>query len=94
MQRFRWCPFGRLKTEDQELVRELYEDWCWYFENLDLEAAVGLGYVAEVALLWGGGQRVVDAGEVQTVLVKLDGASREEAKRSLTSEYEFLRWWH
>ena len=86
--------FGRLKTEDQELVRPLYEDWQWYFSNLDLEVAVGLGYVAEVALLWGGGQRVVDGGQVQTVLMPLDGASREDAKRSLTSEYEFLRWWH
>ena len=85
--------FDRIREEDQEMVRELYEDWCWYFANLDLEAAVKLGFVAEVCLLWGGGQRVVDGGQVQTVLVKLDGASREEAKRSLTSEYEFLRWW-
>ena len=84
--------FGRLNDEDQELVRELYEDWQWYFANLDLVAAVNLGYVAEVALLWGDGRRVVDGGQVQTVLVSLDGASREEAKRSLTSEYEFLRW--
>ena len=85
--------FGRLRDEDQELLRELYEDWQWYFANLDLAAAVKLGYVAEVALLWGDGQRVVDGGRVQTVLVSLDGASREDAKRSLTSEYEFLRWW-
>ena len=68
-------------------------NWRWCFENLDLEAAVKLGYVAEVALLWGGGQRVVDDGQVQTVLVSLGGASREEAKSSLTSEYEFVRWW-
>ena len=85
--------FGRLNEEDQEMVAPLYEDWQWYFANLDLEAAVKLGYVAEVALLWSDGRRVVDAGEVQTVLVELDGGSREEAKRSLTSEYEFLRWW-
>ena len=85
--------FGRLNDADQKLVRPLYEDWQWYFANLDLEAAVGLGYVAEVALLWGGGQRVVDDGQVQTVLVSLVGASREDAKGSLTSEYEFLRWW-
>jgi hypothetical protein len=85
--------FGRLNDADQELVRELYEDWLWYFANLDLVAAVKLGYVAEVALLWGDGRRVVDDGQVQTVLVSLDGASSEEAKRSLTSEYEFMRWW-
>ena len=84
--------FGRLNDADKEMVAPLYEDWQWYFENLDLEAAVSLGYVAEVALLWGDGRRVVDGGEVQTVLVSLDGASSEEAKRSLTSEYEFLRW--
>ena len=84
--------FGRLRDADQELLRELHEDWCWYFANLDLVAAVKLGYVAEVALLWSGGQRVVDGGQVQTVLVSLDGASREDAKGSLTSEYEFLRW--
>jgi hypothetical protein len=84
---------GRLRDADQELLRELYEDWCWYFANLDLEAAVKLGYVAEVALLWGDGRRVVDDGQVQTVLVSLDGASREDAKGSLTSEYEFFRWW-
>ena len=86
--------FGRLKAEDKEIVRPLYEDWQWYFSNLDLAAAVKLGYVAEVALLWGDGQRVIDGGQVQTVLVALDGASREDARRSLTSEYEFLRWWH
>ena len=85
--------FGRLNGEDQELVGPLYEDWRWYFENLDMEAAVKLGYVAEVALLWGDGRRVVDDGQVQTVLVSLDGATREDAKRSLTSEYEFLCWW-
>ena len=85
--------FGRLNDADKELVRPLYEDWCWYFANLDLEAAVKRGYAAEVALLWGDGRRVVDGGQVQTVLVSLDGASREDAKRSLTSEYEFLRWW-
>ena len=85
--------FGRFKTEDQELLRAMYEDWRWYFANLDLAAAVKLGYVAEVALLWGGGQRVVADGQVQTVLVSLGGASREDAKSSLTSEYEFLRWW-
>jgi len=85
--------FGRLNDADKELVRPLYEDWLWYFENLDLEAAVRLGYVAEVALLWGDGRRVVDGGQVQTVLVSLGGASRENAKSSLTSEYEFLRWW-
>ena len=84
--------FGRLNDVDQKLVAPLYEDWQWYFANLDLEAAVGLGYVAEVALLWGGGQRVVDGGQVQTVLVSLGGGSREEAKGSLTSEYEFVRW--
>ena len=84
--------FGRLKTEDQELLRPLYEDWQWYFENLDLAAAVKFRHVAEVALLWGDGRRVVDGGRLQTVLVPLDGASREEAKRSLTSEYEFIRW--
>jgi hypothetical protein len=86
--------FGRLRDEDQELVRALYEDWLWYAANLDLEAAVSLGYVAEVALLWGDGRRVVDDGHVQTVLVSLGGASREDAKRSLTSEYEFVRWWN
>jgi hypothetical protein len=84
--------FGRLRDADQELLRELYEDWCWYFANLDLEAAVKLGYVAEVALLDRDKRRVVDGGEVQTVLVSLDGASRGDAKRSLTSEYEFIRW--
>jgi hypothetical protein len=85
---------GRLRDDDQELLRELYEDWQWYFSNLDLEAAVKLGYAAEVALLDGGKKRVVDGGQVQTVLVSLDGASREDAKRSLTSEYEFVRWWN
>jgi len=85
--------FGRLNDADQKLVAPLYEDWQWYFENLDLDAAVKLDYVAEVALLWGGGQRVVDGGQVQTVLVSLGGASREEARSSLTSEYEFVRWW-
>jgi hypothetical protein len=86
--------FDRIRDADQELLREMYEDWLWCAANLDLEASVSLGYVAEVALLWGDGRRVVDAGQVQTVLVSLDGASREEAKRSLTSEYEFLRWWN
>jgi hypothetical protein len=85
--------FGRLNDADKEMVAPLYEDWQWYFSNLDLEAAVGLGYIAEAALLWGGGQRVLDGGQVQTVLVSLGGTSREDAKRSLTSEYEFLRWW-
>ena len=85
--------FGRLNDADKESVRPLYEDWQWYFLNLDLEAAVGLGYVAEVALLWGDGRRVKVDGEVQTVLVSLGGASREDAKSSLTSEYEFVRWW-
>ena len=85
--------FGRLDDADQEIVRPLYEDWQWYFANLDLAAAVSLGFVAEVALLWGDGQRVKVDGEVQTVLVSLAGASREDAKSSLTSEYEFLRWW-
>jgi hypothetical protein len=85
--------FGRFNDTDKELVRALYEDWRWYFANLDLEAAVNLGYVAEVALLWGDGGAVVDDGQVQTVLVALDGASREDAKGSLTSEYEFLCWW-
>ena len=85
--------FGRLNDADKELVRPLYEDWLWFFANLDLAAAVALGYVAEVALLWGDGRRVVDGGQVQTVLVSLGGASREDAKSSLTSEYEFLRWW-
>ena len=85
--------FGRLNEDDQELVRPLYEDWCWCFANLDLAAAVSLGYAAEVALLWGDGRRVIADGQVQTVLVALDGASREEAKGSLTSEYEFVRWW-
>ena len=85
--------FGRLNDADKKMVAPMYEDWQWYFSNLDLEAAVSLGYVALVALLWSDGRRVVDAGEVQTVLVALDGASREEAKRSLTSEYEILRWW-
>ena len=85
--------FGRLNGEDQEMVAPLYEDWQWYFANLDLAAAVKLGYVAEVALLWSGGQRVVDDGQVQTVLVALDGASRDEAKRSLTSEGGFVRCW-
>ena len=84
--------FGRLDDADKELVRPLYEDWLWYFENLDLAAAVSLGYVAEVVLLWGDGRRVVDGGQVQTVLVSLSGASREDARSSLTSEYEFLRW--
>ena len=84
--------FGRLSDADKEMVAPLYEDWQWYFANLDLEAAVSLGYVAEVAMLWGDGRRVVDDGRVQTVLVSLDGASREDAKGSLTSEYEFLRW--
>jgi len=84
--------FGRLNDADQELVAPLYEDWQWYFANLDLEAAVGLGVVAEVSLLWGDGRRIVADGRVQTVLVSLGGASREEAKSSLTSEYEFLRW--
>ena len=86
--------FGRLNDADKAMVKSQYEDWLWYAANLDLEAAVKLRYTAEVALLWGDGRRVVDAGEVQTVLVSLDGGSREEAKRSLTSEYEFLRWWH
>ena len=86
--------FDRIRDEDQELLREMYEDWLWYAANLDLGAAVDLGYVAEAALLDRYGRRIIDAGEVQTVLVKLDGASREEAKGSLTSEYEFLRWWH
>ena len=85
--------FGRLNDADQELVAPLYEEWRWCFANLDLEAAVGLGFVAEVALLWGDGRRVVADGQAQTVLVSLDGASREDAKSSLTSEYEFLRWW-
>ena len=85
--------FGRLNDADQKMVAPLYEDWQWYFANLDLAAAVGLGYVAEVALLWGDGRRVVDGGQVQTVLVSLDGGSREDAKGSLTSEYEFIRWW-
>ena len=85
--------FGRLNDEDQELVAPLYEDWQWCFANLDLAAAVSLVFVAEVALLWGDGQRVKVDGEVQTVLVSLAGASREDAKSSLTSEYEFLRWW-
>ena len=85
--------FGRLRDEDQELLRELYEDWQWYFANLDLAAAVNLGYVAEVALLWGRGKRVVDGGQVQTILVSLSGASREEALCQLNREYEFVRWW-
>ena len=84
--------FDRLSDADQAVVKSQYEDWLWYAANLDLEAAVKLRYTAEVALLWGGGQRVVDAGQVQTILVSLGGASREEAKRSLTSEYEFIRW--
>ena len=85
--------FGRLRDEDQNLLRAMYEDWCWYFSNLDLEAAVDLGYVAEVALLDRNGNRVSAEGRYQTILVKLDGASRDDAKGSLTSEYEFLRWW-
>ena len=85
--------FGRLNEADQELVAPLYEDWLWYFSNLDLGAAVALGFVAEVALLWGDGRRVVADGRVQTVLVSLSGGSREDARGSLTSEYEFLRWW-
>ena len=85
--------FERIREEDQELLRDQYEEWLWYAANLDLEAAVDLGYVAEVCLLWGDGRRVVDGGQVQTVLVKLDGATREEAKGSLKSEYEFVRWW-
>jgi hypothetical protein len=84
--------FGRLNNADKEMVAPLYEDWQWYFANLDLEAAVELGFVAEVALLWGDRRRVIDDGRVQTVLVSLDGASREDAKGSLISEYEFLRW--
>ena len=85
--------FDRIRDEDQELLREMYEEWLWYAANLDLEVAVDLGFVAEVCLLWGDGRRVVDGGQVQTVLVSLGGASREDAKRSLTSEYEFVRWW-
>ena len=84
--------FQRLNDADQELVRPLVEDWQWYFANLDLEAAVGLGFVAEVALLDADRRRVKVDGEVQTVLVSLDGASREDARSSLTSEYEFVRW--
>jgi len=84
--------FGRLNDADQELLRPMYEDWQWYFANLDLEAAVSLGYVAEVALLWGDGRRVKVDGQTQTVLVSLDGTSREDARGSLTSEYEFIRW--
>ena len=85
--------FGRLNDADKQLVAPLYEDWCWCVANLDLAAAVKLGYVAEVALLWGGGQRVVDGGRVQTVLVSLDGTSRDDALCQLNREYEFLRWW-
>ena len=85
--------FGRFNDADQKLVAPLYEDWQWYFLNLDLAAAVSLGYVAEVSLLDKDRRRVKVDGEVQTVLVSLGGASREEAKGSLTSEYEFLRWW-
>ena len=47
--------FDRIREEDQELLRDQYEEWLWYAANLDLEQAVDLGFVAEVALLWGGG---------------------------------------
>ena len=53
-----------------------------------LEKAV----IAEVALLDKDRRRVKVDGEVQTVLVSLGGGSREEARSSLTSEYEFVRW--
>ena len=86
--------FGRLREEDRELVRELYEDWCWYAANLDLESLVDLGYAAEVYLLDRNGRRISAEGRYQTILVKLDGASREDAKGSLTSEYDFVRWWY
>jgi hypothetical protein len=86
--------FERLSDVDQELVRPLYEDWQWYYSNLDLAAAVNLGYAAEVYLLDRNGCRICFSGQYQTILVKLDGASREDAKRSLTSEYEFVRWWY
>jgi hypothetical protein len=88
--------FDRLRDEDQELLRELYEDWCWYFSNLDLEAAVNLGYLAEVYLLDRNGRRVVADGRFQTVLVNLEGATREEALCQLNRDrnvYGFSRWW-
>ena len=86
--------FGRLREDDQELLRELYEDWCWYFSNLDLEALVELGYAAEVYLLDRSGNRISAEGRYQTILVKLDGASREDALCQLNSDfYEVIRWW-
>ncbi len=69
--------FGRLDEADKKLVRAMYEDWQWCFGELDLAAAVKLGHVAEVALLWGDGRRVKVDGHAQTVLVSLGGASRE-----------------
>jgi len=87
--------FGRLSYEDKELVRPLYEDWCWYYEYLDLTAAVDLGYAAEVYLLDRNGCRVCASGQYQTILVKLDGASRKDALCQLNRDfYEFVRWWH
>jgi hypothetical protein len=88
--------FGRLNDADQEMVAPLYEDWQWYFSNLDLEAAVNLGYLAEVYLLDRNGRRVVADGRFQTVLVNLEGATREEALCQLNRDrnvYGFSRWW-
>ena len=88
--------FGRLRDDDQELVRPLYEDWQWYYSNFDLEAAVNLGYLAEVYLLDRNGRRVVADGRFQTVLVNLEGATREEALCQLNRDrnvYGFSRWW-
>ena len=87
--------FGRLRDADKAVVNPLYEDWLWYSECFDLEATVALGYVAEVYLLDRNRNRISAEGRYQTILVSLDGASREEALCQLNRDtYEFVRWWN
>lgn len=87
--------FMRLGDADKAIVNPLYEDWLWYSSHFDLEALVGIGYVAEVYLLDRNGQRISADGEYKTVVVKLDGASRKKALCQLKRDfYEFVRWWY
>jgi hypothetical protein len=87
--------YDRLSEEDKAMVNPQYEDWLWYAANLDLEQTVRLKYTALVVLVDRWGSRIIDGGEVQTILVELDGATRDEALCQLNREcYEFVRWWN
>ena len=87
--------FIRLDETDTVEARPVFEEWLWHAANFDLATMARRKYMAEVGLLDRYGRRIYAGGEYQTVLLELDGPSREDSIRLLDRKrYEFVRWWH